>query len=105
MEEIIKSITEAEAKAEQIKAAAKLRAEEISAAAEKRAAEIYKNSEAELKTLREVKLRAAEAEAENRYNKEIAEKTAEAEKYAEGLIADTEKQVNEIVGRILGGNG
>ena len=58
-EEIIKSITEAEEKATDMKTAAYARAAEIAAQAETRAAEIAKSSEEVCKAYRETQLKAA----------------------------------------------
>lgn len=63
-EEIIKSITEAEEKATDMKTAAYARAAEIAAQAEIRAAEIARSSEEVCKAYRETQLKAAEADAQ-----------------------------------------
>ena len=84
-EEIIKSITEAEEKATDMKTAAYARAE-IAAQAETRAAEIAKSSEEVCKAYRETQLKAAEADAQKKYLAALAEKRAEAEAYAARLL-------------------
>jgi len=63
-EEIIKSITEAEARAAKIKESAFAQAAEIAAKAEERAFEIEKSSEEVCRAYRETQLKAAEADAE-----------------------------------------
>ena len=61
-EEIIKSITEAEARAAKIKESAFAQAAEIAAKAEERAFEIEKSSEEVCRAYRETQLKAAEAQ-------------------------------------------
>ena len=104
MEEIIKSITEAEAEAAKIKANAQERAAQIIAAAQEDAAQIAKKSETECRLLRETGIRNAEKTAQANYEKTIAESTASAIKYADGVIKTVDGQISEIVGRIVGGN-
>lgn len=104
MEEIIKSITEAESQAAQIKANAQESAAKIIAGAQESAAQIAKNAESECKLLRETGLQSAEKTALDNYDKTIAESTANAKKYADGVIKTVDGYVSEIVGRIVGGN-
>ena len=104
MEEIIKSITEAEAEAIQIKSNAQDKAAQIISAAQANAAQIAQNAETECKILRETGIRNAEKTAQANYDKTVAESAASAKKYADGVIKTVDSQVNEIVGRIVGGN-
>jgi vacuolar-type H+-ATPase subunit H len=103
-EEIIKSITEAEAQAVQIKADAQKKAAEIIALADSRAAEIEKSSEEVCKAYRETQLKAAEADAEKKYLETLAEKKAESERYASAVSAKLELPVTKIVGRVTSGD-
>ena len=103
-EEIIKSITEAEEKATDMKTAAYARAAEIAAQAEIRAAEIARSSEEVCKAYRETQLKGAEADAQKKYLAALAEKRAEAEAYAARLLENTELPVSKIVRRVCGGD-
>ncbi len=105
MEVVLKSIKEAEKRAAEIKTAAQNECAEISAAAEKRAAEILKASEERLKLFKEQSLLKAVKNAQNDYDNKIKEAEADAKAYADGVIKITGKEVNDIVGRILSGNG
>lgn len=103
-EEIIKSITEAEARAAKIKESAFAQVAEIAAKAEERAFEIEKSSEEVCRAYRETQLKAAEADAEKAYLSALAQKREEAKQYADRLLENTELPVSRIVGRITGGN-
>lgn len=103
-EDIIKSVTEAERAAAEIRSAANIRAAEIAAAAEKRAAEIERSSEEVCKAYRETQAKAAEADAEKAYFSFLTQKRAEAKAYADRLLENTELPVSRIVGRITGGD-
>lgn len=103
MEDIIKEITEAEQRASEIKAQAYAEAAEIAARAEVRSREILKASEAELKIFREEQIKTAEESAQKVYLLSVSENAAEAREYADGIIGNTERQVNQIIGRICGG--
>ncbi len=104
MNEIIKSITDAETKAAKIKAEAQQKAAEIAAAAEVQADEIARKCETDCKLYRENQLKKAERDAEVSYEKALAEKRAEAKAYADALINKTESAVNDIVRRITRGS-
>ena len=93
MEEIIKSITEAEAQAEVLKAQALARA-----------AEIEKKSAKECKEFRENALKTAQAQAQQAYDRAIEEKRGEAKTYVEQHLERCNLQVQEIVRRVLSGN-
>lgn len=104
MEDIIQSITEAESQAAEIKAKAAERAAEIIAEATKRAAEIAAKSETECKIMREVQINQAETDAQAAYDKTLAESSAKAKKYADSVLKNADGAVNDIVGRVTGGN-
>ncbi len=102
MEEILKSVAEAEARAAETREAATDKAAEIIARAEARAAELAKSSEAECKAYREQALSAARRQAQENYLRAIEIRRGEAEKYADGLLKNTDAQVNTITRRICG---
>lgn len=104
MENVIKSVTEAEAEAERIKQEADIKCADIIARAEKEAAEILKRSEEQLKIYREEALLKAAKDAENAYKKSVDDSLKKATAYADEVISKTDKQVTETVGRIIGGN-
>lgn len=104
MEEILKSITEAEQKAAQIKEAAGVRAQEIIAEAEVRAGKMREYSETSLKAYRETELKKAAEKAQEDYDGEIKKERDKAVKYADGLLKNTDFYVNDIVRRISGGS-
>ena len=103
MEDIIKSITEAEQQAAEIRLKAGERAAEIIAAASARAAEIAQRTEAECKIMREVQINRAVEDAQSAYDK-AAESATAAKKYADAVLKTADGAVNEILGRITGGN-
>ena len=104
MNEIIKSITDAEAQAAEIKAAALQKAAEITAAAEVRADEIARKCETDCKLYRENQLKKAERDAEANYEKALSDKRDEAKAYADSVIKQTDGAVNDIVRRITRGS-
>ncbi len=103
MQEILKSINEAEEKAAEIKAAAQQKAAEIAANAEERSAEIAKLSEAECKAYREKAVKEAEDKAQKNYEDEFTVKRAAAAKYAADCLKSTDNIVSDIVRRIVRG--
>ena len=104
MQEIIEKINEAESKAAEIKANALEKAAEIAANAEERAADIERLAEVDCKALRESSLKAAQEEAQKRYDDEITVNRAKASKYCADRLKDTDKIVNDIVLRITRGS-
>ena len=104
MQEIIDKINEAEAKAAEIKAKAYEKAAEIASDAEERAADIARLAEADCKALRESSLKAANEEAQKRYDDEITVNRAKASKYCADRLKDTDKIINDIVRRITRGS-
>lgn len=104
MQDILKSINEAERKAAEIKEDALKKAAEIAQNAEERSAEISKLSEAECKAYREKAIKDAEAEAQKNYDGEITVKRAEAAKYAADRLKTTDNIVSDIVRRVVRGS-
>ena len=103
MQEILKSINEAEQKAAEIKEKAQIKAAKIAASAEERASEILKLSEAECKAYREKAVKDAEVGAQKKYEEEITVKRAEGAKYAADRLKVTDNIVSEIVRRVVRG--
>ena len=103
MQEIINEISEAEAKAAEIKAEAQKKAAEILADAEIRCGEIAKLSEAECKAFREKSIKTAEDTANKQYDSEITVKRAEAAQYRADRLKNTDKIVSDIVRRVKRG--
>lgn len=103
MQDILKSIIDAEKRAAEIKAEAQQRAALIAQNAEERAAEIARLSEAECKAYREKAVKEAIEEAQKRYDGEITIRRAEAAKYAADRLKTTDNIVGEIVRRIVRG--
>ena len=104
MENIIQAITEAEAKAAEIKLSATQRAAEIVADAEQKAAETEKNAREVCKAYRATQTRLAVQEAEVQYAKVIAEKSADAKAQSEEQMKNVGGVVAKIVGRIVSGD-
>lgn len=104
MTEVIKSITEAEEKAAEIKAKALERAAEIAAEAETKAEDISRKNETDCKLFREGQLKKAEKDAAAEYEKALTDTRAEAKAYADGVLKRTGGVVTEIVRRITRGS-
>lgn len=104
MEEIIKSITEAEAQADALKKQALLQAEKIIEQAEERAATIEKNSAEECKAFREKTLKNAQLQAQQEYDHAIEKKREEGKTYVKERLEQCNLQVQEVVRRVSGGN-
>lgn len=103
-EEIIKSITDAEAQAAEMKRAANERAANILSDAETQAARLKQSSLEVCKAYRDSQLKAAHSDAENAYAATLNAKEREAREYCAKVLAGSETSVNKIVGRITGGN-
>lgn len=103
MQDILKSINEAEKRAAEIKENAQIKAAEITENAEERASEISKLSEAECKAFREKAIKEAEEGAQKKYEEEITVKRAEGAKYASDRLKTTDNIVSEIVRRVTRG--
>lgn len=104
MDEIIKSITQAETEAKLIKQQALDEALIIAEKAEVEAADIAKANEAECKLLRERELARAEKEGEENYLAALEKKRVEASSYADGILKKETGMVSEIVRRITRGS-
>ncbi len=104
MENILDEIVEAERGAEKIKSSARLRAAKIIEDAEKRAAQIEKRSAEECKLLKEKKIAEAEVTAQAAYEKELAEKSAQAMAYSDGVLKKCASVADKIVGGIVRGD-
>ena len=104
MEELIKSITEAEERASAIRAEAENKAAQIIAAAEEHAAKIARESEESIKLMREEKLRQSTEKAQSDYVRAIERETLSQKKNADELISRTEREVGDVVRRITVGN-
>lgn len=103
MEDMLKSITQAEAKAADIRAAALERAADIAARAEAQCLAIKSDCEAASKAYREEQLVHAVEQAQKQYDDTLAEKSEEARSYADGLLKKAENCVADIVRRVCGG--
>lgn len=103
-EEMIKSITDAEAKAAEIKQAAIEKSAQILAAAEEQAVGIEKACDMRLKTYRETELKNARAAAEAQYSQTLASAEKDARVYCANVLKNAETCVSEIVGRIASGD-
>ena len=97
---IIGLIAEAENSAAEKKAQAQASAAEIVAAAEKRAQEIAKTSDTECAAYRESAIKNAETSAQAQYKKTLDDCRLSAEKYADGLLAQADNHILDIVGRL-----
>lgn len=102
MEEIVKSVREAESQAAKTRAEALARAAEIAAEAEERAAKLLSDCEKENVRDRETALSEAERKAEEDYTNRLFLERKEAEAYADGILGDTKSCVNRIVRRVCG---
>lgn len=104
MNEVIKSITEAEEKAAEIKAQAQLKADEIFADAQVKADEVSRKSETDCKLYKDNQIKKAEKDAAQNYENYISEKKNSAKTYADSLIKNTGATVDNIVRRITSGS-
>ncbi len=102
MEEIIRSIREAEAQAEELLRQAAERAAKAESDAAERAAQIGRASEADCRKLRETRLAAARQRAEKEYSDTVSAEKAKATDEADALLLTSELHVNRIVRRICG---
>ncbi len=103
-EDIIKSITEAEAQATAIKQDATERASQIIAEAEDKATRILQSSAEVCRAYSETQIKNARAEAERRYQETLEVESKKAREYCAETLKDANDMVNEIVGRIVRGD-
>ena len=104
MEEVLKSVKEAEGLAANIKAEAEAEAEKLIASSRARANEIRKKSEEELKLFRETALKEAELRIEKEAERVLSAKESEETKSADALLKDTSNTVSQIVRRVIDGD-
>lgn len=102
--EIVKSITEAEAQALELKRVEAERAAQIVAQAQQQAARTESSSEEVCKAYRETQLKAARAEAEANYQSVLKTKEKEAREYCAKILEKADENVREIVRRIVSGD-
>lgn len=103
-EEIIKSITDAEAQAAEIKRVASEKAAKILSDAEMQAARLEQSSVEVCKAYRESQTKTAIAEAEEAYRATITAKEKETKEYCTRVLENSDAAVSDIVGRIVCGN-
>ena len=104
MEEVLKSVKEAEAQAESIKAEAEAEAESLIASSRARADELQKKTEEELKLFRETTLKEAELRVQKEAEQLLSAHESQEEKAADALLKDTSATVSQIVRRVLDGD-
>lgn len=104
MDDIIQSITEAEAQAVQLKSDAVLRAGKIIEDARTQSANRERIAAEERAAYRDEQLAAARLQAERDYAASLAVRRKEAEEYVERASKNTDVIVGRIVGRLCGGN-
>ena len=104
MEEVLKSVKEAEIAAANIKTQAEAEAEKLIAASRARANEITKKSEEELKSFRETALKEAESRVQKEAERALSEHETKEIKAADALLKDTASTVSQIVRRVTDGN-
>lgn len=104
MEEVLKTVTEAEALAAEKKVAAENKADELIASSQARASSALKKAEEELKSYRETTLRETNIACEREAQQELLLKKEEAKNAADALLKDTSQIVSQIVRRVTDGN-
>ena len=104
MEEVLKSVKEAESQAAGIKAEAEAEAEKLIASSRARANDIRKASEEEMKLFRETTLKEAEIRVEKEAERLLSENENKEAKAADALLKDTSAAVSQIVRRVLDGD-
>ncbi len=104
MDDIINAITDAEARAAQIKSDAVEQAARIIDEARSKSAEISSEAAQSRSAFRDDSIKAAELKAEEDYNKSIANSRKEAEDYARKVGKNVDAAVGKIVGRVTSGN-
>ena len=104
MEEVLKSVKEAETQAANIKAEAEAEAEKLIASSRAGANDIKKKSEEELKLFRETTLKEAELRIQKEAERLLSAHESEEEKVADALLKDTSATVSHIVRRVIDGD-
>lgn len=103
-EEIIKSITEAESLAAEIRRQATERAAEIVAEAQNRAVGLGKSATEVCKAYRETQIKTARADAEQAYLSAMQKTQTQAQAYCAQALDSSDVCISNIVGRISRGN-
>lgn len=103
-EDMIKKITDAEAQASSIKRAAYDQAARLILDAEKQASLSELSSAEVCKAYTETQIKNARAEAQQRYEISVKTEEKQAREYCANALKNAEACVNEIVGRIVGGD-
>ena len=104
MEEVLKSVKEAEGTAANIKADAEAEAEKLIASSRARATEIRKQSEEEIKLFRETTLKEAELRIQKEAERLLSENESKVVKGADALLKYTSAYVSQIVRRVIDGD-
>ena len=103
-DEMIKAITDAEARAVAIKNEANEKAEALLLDAQAQVVSLKSSSEEVLKAYKDTQLAAAKNQAELAFNEEIAKSKKEAQAYASNVIKNADTAVIDIVGRVISAN-
>ena len=103
-EEIIKSITQAEETAAEIKRVATEKAAAIIAEATERAANTESAAVEVCRAYKESQIKAAHAEAESAYTETVTKNTESAKSYCAKALAESDSVIGNIVGRIIRGD-
>ena len=103
-EEIIKSITDVETQAAEMKKAAQEKAALILAQAQEKASEMENAALESAKSYRETRLKESLEDAEKEYAATLAKNTSAAKAYCETALNNSENSVMNIVGRIVRGD-
>ena len=101
---MIQAITDAEARALQIKNEAAQKAEAVIFAAHEQAASLKTSSEEVLKAYKDTQLSTAKAQAEVLYGEEISKAKKNAQNYCAEVLQNAEVAITDIVGRVVRGN-
>ena len=104
MEEVLKSVKEAEGLAAQIKAEAEAEAEQLIASSRARAATLKKSAEEEMKSYRETTLKEAELKIQKEAERTLSAHASEETQAADALLKDTSATVSQIVRRVIDGD-
>ena len=103
-EEIIKSITQAEEKAAEIKRAATEKAATVIAEATESATNTENAAVEVCRAYKESQIKGAYAEAERAYTETVTKNTEAAKSYCAKALAEADTVIGEIVGRIIRGD-
>ena len=103
-EDVIQSITEAEAQATAIRQDATEKASQIIAEAEDKATRAVQSSAEVCRAYSETQIKNAHAEAECRYKETLDAESKKAREYCAEILKNANDIVNEIVGRIVRGD-